>query len=106
LLSQIAQQKRLKNKLSGWAVSLTKGGYQKRHIHPEAVVSGVMYIKLSDESRSCSHNEGNLMFSSSHCNRMITPKEGMVVLFPSYLAHETIPLTTDQERICIAFNYT
>jgi hypothetical protein len=35
---------------------------------------------------------------------MITPKEGMVVLFPSYLPHETIPLQEDSERICIAFN--
>ena len=104
LLAEIAQQKSLKNELSGWGVSLTKGGYQKRHIHPEAVVSGVLYIKLSDESRSCSQNEGNLMFSSSHRSCMITPKEGMVVLFPSYLAHETIPLRNDQERICIAFN--
>lgn len=105
LLGQIAHQKGQKNDLSGWAVSLTKGGYQKRHIHPDAVVSGVLYIKLSDECRSCSHNEGNLMFSSPHCSRMITPKEGMVVLFPSYLAHETIPFTNDQERICIAFNF-
>ena len=34
----------------------------------------------------------------------ITPKEGMVVLFPSYLPHETIPYTSSGERICIAFN--
>lgn len=106
LLAEIAHQKSIKNELSGWAVSLTKGGYQKRHIHPEAVVSGVLYIKLLHESRSCSQNEGNLLFSSSHSSRMITPKEGLVVLFPSYLAHETIPLINDQERICIAFNWT
>jgi tetratricopeptide (TPR) repeat protein len=105
LLGQIAQQRGLKNELSGWAVSLTRGGYQKRHIHPEAVVSGVLYVKLLEESRSNTLSEGNLLFSSSHGSRMITPKEGMVVLFPSYLAHETIPLTHDQERICIAFNF-
>jgi uncharacterized protein (TIGR02466 family) len=105
-LGEIAEQKVLKNELSGWAVSLTKGGYQKRHIHPEAVVSGVLYIKLSDESRSFSQNGGNLLFYYAHCSRMITPQEGMVVLFPSYLAHETIPLTNDHERICIAFNYS
>ena len=104
-LVQMAQQKGFKEELSGWAVSLAKGGYQKRHIHPEAVVSGVLYIKLLDESRSCSQNEGNLLFSSSHGSRMITPKEGMVVLFPSYLAHETVPLVNDKERLCIAFNF-
>ena len=64
----------------------------------------MQYIKLSDESRSDKQTEGNLSFPSSHCSRMITPKEGMVVLFPSYLPHETIPLIKDHERICIAFN--
>ena len=103
-LVQIASQKNIQYELSGWAVSLANGGYQKRHIHPEAIVSGVFYIKLSDESRSDNQIQGNLSFPSSHCSRMITPKEGMVVLFPSYLPHETIPLIKDHERVCIAFN--
>jgi tetratricopeptide (TPR) repeat protein len=103
-LAQIASQKNIQYELSGWAVSLANGGYQKRHIHPEAIVSGVFYIKLSDESRSEHQIQGNLSFPSSHCSRMITPKEGMVVLFPSYLPHETIPLIKDHERVCIAFN--
>ena len=104
LLAQIATQKNIQYELSGWAVSLENGGYQKRHIHPEAIVSGVLYIKLSDESRSDTQKEGNLSFPTCHCSRMITPKEGMVILFPSYLPHETIPLIKDRERICIAFN--
>ena len=103
-LAQIAIQKNIQYRLSGWAVLLAKGGYQKRHIHPEAIVSGVLYIKLSDQCRSDDQIEGNLSFPSSQCSRMITPKEGMVVLFPSYLPHETIPLQEDSERICIAFN--
>ena len=104
LLAQIAAQKTIQNELSGWAVSLANGGYQKRHIHPEAIVSGVLYIKLSEASRSANQEEGNLFFPSSHGSRMISPKEGMVVLFPSYLPHETIPLIKDHERVCIAFN--
>ena len=104
LLAQIATQKSIKYELSGWAVSLANGGYQKRHIHPEAIVSGVLYIKLSEECRSDNQTEGNLSFPSCHGSRMITPKEGMVILFPSYLPHETIPLLGDHERICIAFN--
>ena len=104
LLAQIAAQKTIQNELSGWAVSLANGGYQKRHIHPEAIVSGVLYIKLSEASRSANQEEGNLLFPSSHGSRMISPKEGMVVLFPSYLPHETIPLIKDHERVCIAFN--
>ena len=93
------------HKLSGWGVVLSKDGYQKRHIHPEAVVSGVIYIKLSDECIDKSLSEGNLLLHSYQDDVMLTPEEGLVVLFPSYLGHETIPLSADHERICIAFNY-
>lgn len=103
ILRKISQEKGLKNELSGWAVILEQGGYQKRHIHPEAIVSGVLYIKVPEETGSRQKKEGNLVFP---CNEslQITPKEGMVVLFPSYLAHETMPTKSNEERICIAFN--
>jgi uncharacterized protein (TIGR02466 family) len=106
LLLQISKQKSLKNELSGWAVVLNQGGFQKRHIHPEAIVSGVVYIKLSDETKDKSISAGNLLFHSSRKQVMVTPEEGLVALFPSYLAHETIPIEIDHERICIAFNYS
>ena len=105
LLLQISKQKSLKNELSGWAVVLNQGGFQKRHIHPEAIVSGVVYIKLSDETKDKSVSAGNLLFHSSQKQVIVTPEEGLVALFPSYLAHETIPIQIDHERICIAFNY-
>lgn len=105
LLLQISKQKSLKNELSGWAVVLNQGGFQKRHIHPEAIVSGVVYIKLSDETKDKSLSAGNLLFHLCKKQVMVTPEEGLVALFPSYLAHETIPIQSDHERICIAFNY-
>ena len=91
--------------LSGWSVVLREGGHQKRHIHPESVVSGVFYIQVPVESADEDKKEGNLVFPSNNM-KMVTPKEGMVVLFPSYLAHETIPISGNEERICIAFNWT
>ena len=106
LLVEMCNTKNFKNKLSGWGVLLNKGGYQKRHIHPEAIVSGVIYIKLSHECLNETLNGGNLLLHSFHNDVMITPEEGLVVLFPSHLGHETIPLTTSSNRICIAFNYS
>ena len=106
LLIEMCNTKNFQNKLSGWGVLLSKGGYQKRHIHPEAIVSGVIYIKLSDECLDETLNGGNLLLHSYHNDVIITPEEGRVVLFPSHLGHETIPLTTSSERICIAFNYS
>ena len=105
LLIKMCKSRDFQNKLSGWGVVLSKAGYQKRHIHPEAIVSGVVYIKLSDECIDQSLSGGNLMLHSYQDDVMIAPSEGLVVLFPSYLTHETIPLSYDHERICIAFNY-
>ena len=103
LLQKIRAQRDTNIELSGWGVVLKKGGHQKRHIHPESVVSGVIYIKIPTESADENKKEGNLAFPSNNM-KMITPREGMAVLFPSYLAHETIPIKSDKERICIAFN--
>jgi len=104
LLQKIKEQGKDTVDISGWSVVLRQGGYQKRHIHPEAVVSGVVYIQLPQESANEDKKEGNLVFPSNNM-KMVTPKEGMVVLFPSYLAHETVPINSNEERICIAFNW-
>jgi uncharacterized protein (TIGR02466 family) len=103
LLLKIRDQKKGNPELSGWSVILKKGGHQKRHIHPESLVSGVIYIKLPTETADEDKKEGNLVFPSNSM-KMVTPKEGMAVLFPSYLPHETVSISTDDERICIAFN--
>ncbi len=102
-LKEIAQVKQIKNQISGWAVILQRGGYQKRHIHPEAIISGVLYIKTSECTSSSTKKEGNLVFPSNNSINII-PNAGLVVIFPSYLAHETIPTKDEGERICIAFN--
>ena len=94
-------------KLSGWAVVLAKGGYQKRHIHPEARLSGVFYVKIPNVQEQATHgNCGDLCFFGAQNQKalIVTPKDGMAVFFPSYLPHCTIPLNGDSERICIAFN--
>ena len=90
--------------ISGWGVILKSGGYQKRHIHPEAKLSGVIYLSVPDQTSSAKTDEGNLLFSTKS-PLSINPKTGLVVLFPSYLPHETIPQRSKTtERICIAFN--
>jgi len=105
LLQKIRNQKKGNIELSGWSVVLKKGGHQKRHIHPESIVSGVIYIRIPKESADANKKEGNLVFPSNNM-KMVTPKEGMAVFFPSYLPHETVPINSDEERICIAFNWT
>jgi tetratricopeptide (TPR) repeat protein len=89
--------------LSGWGVILRDGGYQKRHVHPEGIISGVVYLQTPDLTSSNKTNEGNLVFSLDKPLEII-PAVGNMVLFPSYLPHETIAIHGNVERICIAFN--
>ena len=37
-------------------------------------------------------------------SRTIKPQEGMMVLFPAYLYHATVPFNSRQRRISIAFD--
>ena len=91
--------------ISGWGVILKQGGYQKRHIHPEAKISGVIYLSTPSETSSKETDEGNLIFSTQS-PLSISPNAGLVVLFPSYMPHETVPQKSkDNERVCIAFNF-
>ena len=93
-------------RLSGWAVLLKHGGHQKRHIHPEAKLSGVFYIQVPEISEGTKENKGDLVFLGSNGRSLlqVTPKQGGAIVFPSYLPHQTIPLENTMERICIAFN--
>jgi len=89
--------------ISGWGVILCDKGYQKRHVHPEGVLSGVVYLKTPCMTSSSVSQEGNLIFSRFE-NYTVTPNVGKTVIFPSYLPHETVPIHGTEERICIAFN--
>ena len=42
--------------------------------------------------------------SASPRVKLVRPEEGLMVLFPSFFFHRTIPFEADAERICIAFD--
>jgi uncharacterized protein (TIGR02466 family) len=96
--------------VSGWAVSLESGGHQLRHSHPEAVVSGVLYLSIpTDMNMSSDDKQGSLYFSNGKGkpeeeSMHIKPTQGKLVMFPSYIPHETIPFESAKERISLAVN--
>ena len=96
-------------RLSGWGVSLESGGYQLRHTHPEARVSGVLYVSIPKDMGAENPNEGALSFSNwqkqnGPKSMQVAAVEGRFVMFPSYLPHETVPFESKQKRICLAVN--
>ena len=89
--------------ISGWGVALNGGGHQKLHTHPEAKISGVLYLKTSKETESMETDKGNILFPTVE-SLSIAPYTGLMIIFPSYLPHSTVPTTEENERVCIAFN--
>jgi hypothetical protein len=98
-----------------WGVRMWRQGYQVSHIHHHAWLSGVYYVQLPDvihDSSNAGH-EGWIEFgrggegyyvSSEPEIRLIQPVEGMLLTFPSYMWHRTIPFESPNERISIAFD--
>jgi tetratricopeptide (TPR) repeat protein len=97
-----------------WGVRMWKQGYQVTHIHQKAWLSGVYYVQLPDSvQKHARDHEGWIEFgrgpdhlyrSSTPDVRLIQPREGLLLSFPSYLWHRTIPFTSEQERFSIAFD--
>jgi len=63
----------------------------------------MVYLKTPFQTSSTTTYEGKLVFSRWGAYDIV-PEVGKIVLFPSYLPHETIPIQGNVERICIAFN--
>ena len=97
--------------LHGWFNRLVKGGNHISHIHPAGWLSGVVYLNMVDDPQN---DEGAIKFSLHGYNypilrdeipaNTVQPQSGEIVLFPSSLFHETIPLIQDSVRCAVAFD--
>ncbi len=101
--------------LSAWCTLLRSQGYQHGHIHPSAWLSGVYYVSLpsvvgaeeGDQSGWIEFGRAPFFYAceDQHALLPIKPREGMIVLFPSYFYHRTIPFESAEERITVAFDF-
>ena len=98
-----------------WAIINTGGSANLRHQHGNSTISGAYYVRAPK-------NSGDIIFYDprpapvySHPNATtpnplnaqingISPKEGALVLFPSYLDHSVNENLSKDERIVISFN--
>lgn len=100
--------------LTAWGVVLRSKGHQLPHIHPSAWLSGVYYVQVPKIlSQPGNGQDGWIEFGRApahfHCAsepvvKLIQPEEGLMLLFPSYFYHGTVPLSGDEQRISIAFD--
>ncbi|MBL1321012.1 MAG: tetratricopeptide repeat protein [Methylophaga sp.] len=97
---------------SSWYVRMKQGGHLNSHIHEEGWISGALYLSLPTQKTH--QDEGSIEVSThgdeypkKHDNfstKTIAPEVGDFVMFPSSLFHRTVPFSSDEERICIAFD--
>ena len=99
--------------LSAWGTVLDSGGHQEPHNHPGQFASGVYYVQMPDRlDPAGGPDQGAIEFGRPPAAlgpppgalKLVRPRTGMLVLFPSYLWHRTIPCHGDRPRISIAFD--
>lgn len=100
-----------------WVNVNPTGGYNVIHNHPNGFYSGVYYLQASE-------NAGEIVFLNPVPEQGLTiphqlvqknsiytsdryaysPRQDLLLLFPSYLNHYVHPNQSHTERICVAFN--
>jgi tetratricopeptide (TPR) repeat protein len=97
-----------------WSVRLQDGGFHVQHFHAEGWMSSAYYARLprSPDREARKRHEGWIQFGVPPANlgvdleprRIVEPKPGRLVLFPSYMWHGTIPFRSG-DRLTAAFDY-
>ena len=103
-------------KITGmWAVINKKNSSNAMHIHSNNYISAAYYVKAPincgdivfyDPKFAATYRYPKISKTNKLNSNMVSfqPKEGMLVLFPSYLQHSVNVNKTDEERIVISFN--
>ena len=113
-----------------WVTILPSNGYQHPHIHPSAWLSGVYYVALPQPMKDNPKSQAGWIefgrprdeekYQAKPLLHYMEPQEGLMVLFPSYAFHRTIPVPdgadtgtvdsgikdigNEEKRISIAFD--
>ena len=88
-----------------------KLGFLRPHKHTDGWISGSFYLQVPKPEN---HNDRNIEFSSKNAkfpdkgndftSIIKTFETRNLIICPSYLFHHTIPLNSDEERICFVFD--
>lgn len=99
----------LQARFTSWALLFEGDGSQRLHHHPGPWMTGVYYVAApATTGKAGALRIGGvpdwLGATPPWPVRDIAPEPGTLVLFPSYVPHETIPTGSRERRISIAFD--
>jgi uncharacterized protein (TIGR02466 family) len=94
---------------SAWSVRLNSGGFHINHVHPEGWISSAFYVRTPKDLKGLA---GALKFGEPgpptspalREDHVVKPEPGMLVLFPSYMWHGTVPFSSAEKRLTCAFD--
>jgi len=97
-----------------WSVRLASAGRHVNHFHQEGWISSAFYVSLppSVARPHEGNNAGFIQFGEPPAElelgltprRVLQPRAGRLVLFPSYLWHGTVPYEDRAPRLTVAFD--
>jgi uncharacterized protein (TIGR02466 family) len=100
----------------GWFNVNPRGASNKPHSHPGFALSGTYWVKIPPNAPNSSgafefidpriYTNQEPLDGAACFSRTVTlrPKEGRLLIFPSYLQHSVYPNEQDDDRISMAFN--
>lgn len=102
-----------KFRIDMFAAGLKSGGHIGPHVHSGGFMSGNYYVRVPQIDDSENTERGCVQFGKTLFHgsigferkcRTFRPVEGMMLAWPSYLSHSTIPCGTDQSRMVIGYD--
>ena len=101
-----------------WANINYQGGYNKPHIHPNCLLSGVYYVHAQPNSGKLVCNDPRPGIQTilpvkksgqlpKHLwkETYLDPKPGRIIMFPAWLWHSVEPNQSNDIRISVSFNF-
>ena len=101
-----------------WANINPPGGMNRAHMHPNALWSGVYYVKAHPDSGHLKVDDPRAAASMSRPRQKsgptpsrlwretsFEPKAGRLIMFPAWLTHCVDPNKSNDNRISVSFNF-
>lgn len=112
-LGQMGVPKGFRFAMEAWGNIHEQGGYNKLHIHREAVLSGVFYLSRPEGSGAIVLHDPRpgTLFSrpfglgvNKWSELRLAPPAGTMLMFPNWLEHSVEPNLSSERRYSVAIN--